>query len=275
MNKIACQYAIVRFAPFVETEEFANIGIVILSAKHGFFGFRLESKRYGRITRFFEGVDARFYRKTVANLKKEMQRVKDILQQQTNNQDFSQQLFSEITRTRETIIRFSDVRTVLTNQPEQQLEALFAYYVEHNFVTKKYQQALLENDVRQLLSNANMGDRFTREKIGDAAYRVAFPFVDKRENNVHKIIKPLYLKHNDSTHIYNHGAAWLFKIQQLTKKKQLQPERVLFTLSAPQADTGNRFDAYKEIEQGLMETRVRVVSFSQNNQQIIEFIQEK
>lgn len=39
MTRIACQYAIVRFAPFVETEEFANVGIIMIAPKQRFFGF--------------------------------------------------------------------------------------------------------------------------------------------------------------------------------------------------------------------------------------------
>jgi len=30
MKKFACQYAIVRFLPYLETGEFANVGIVML-----------------------------------------------------------------------------------------------------------------------------------------------------------------------------------------------------------------------------------------------------
>ena len=51
MNKVACQYAIVRFAPFVETGEFANVGIIMMAPKQRFFAFELELKRYKRITR--------------------------------------------------------------------------------------------------------------------------------------------------------------------------------------------------------------------------------
>ena len=52
MTKFACQYALLRFRPFAETGEFANVGIVLLAPEARFFGFRL-LKRYGRITQFF------------------------------------------------------------------------------------------------------------------------------------------------------------------------------------------------------------------------------
>lgn len=274
MNKIACQYAIVRFAPFIETGEFANVGIVMIAPKLHFFGFQLETKRYARITRFFDDIDANVYKKTLHNFKAEMDRINNTFQQETNNPSFINNIFNEITRTRETIIRFSKVRTVLTDNPKKQLNKLFAYYVERNFVTKQYQEALLEKDVRNLLCEADIEKHFSREKIGDDAYNVVFPFVDKRADT-EKVIKPLHLGHDDSTQIYNHGAAWVFKINQLKNKHYLQPENVLFTLSTPQINSGNRFDAYQEIKDNLIDTGAKVLAFNQDNEHILEFAQAK
>jgi len=56
MKKFACQYALLRFRPFVETGEFANVGVVMLAPEARFFGYRL-LKRYGRITQFFHQLD--------------------------------------------------------------------------------------------------------------------------------------------------------------------------------------------------------------------------
>ena len=172
MNKTACQYAIVRFAPFVETGEFANVGIIMMAPKQRYFGFELELKRFARITNFFEDVDAKLYKKTLHNLKDELDRVTNVFKAhgfdkrlKVNDLDFANGLFNEIVRTRETIVRFGEVRTVLTNDPEQKLKELFAFYVERNFVTKKYQEELLEHDVRKLLHQANVGDRFERERL--------------------------------------------------------------------------------------------------------------
>ena len=162
MNKVACQYAIVRFAPFVETGEFANVGIIMMAPKQRFFAFELELKRYGRITRFFEDVDAKLYRKTLYNLKAELERVGDVLKVhgfdkrfKTNDIDFANGLFKEVVRTRETIVRFGEIRTVLTDDPKAKVEELFAFYVGRNFVTKKYQEQLLESKVRKLLYQAD------------------------------------------------------------------------------------------------------------------------
>lgn len=61
MNKIPCQYAIVRFTPFVETGEFANVGIVLFAPRQKSLLFKLVTKRYARITGFFHELDAGVY----------------------------------------------------------------------------------------------------------------------------------------------------------------------------------------------------------------------
>lgn len=61
VNKFTCQYALRhRFCPFVETGEFANVGVVLLSPEGRFFGYKL-LKKYGRITQFFHQLDRKVY----------------------------------------------------------------------------------------------------------------------------------------------------------------------------------------------------------------------
>lgn len=275
MNKVACQYAIVRFAPFVETGEFANVGIIMMAPKQRFFAFELELKRYKRITHFFEDVDAKLYKKTLYNLKDELDRVTGVLKThgfdkrlKMNDIDFASGLFKEIVRTRETIVRFGNTRTVLTDDPNKKLKELFAFYIERNFVTKKYQEELLESDVRKLLYRANVGERFEREKLGDDSYHVTFPFVRHEANELVKVIKPLHLGHTEPTKIYDHGAAWIHRINRL-KGKYLEPNRVLFTLAGPDND-GRRLDAYHDIEKELKATGVRITE-SDNSDEITRF----
>lgn len=266
MKKIVCQYAIVRFAPFVETGEFANVGIVMISPEQRYFGFELELKRYARITRFFEDVDAQLYKKTLYNLREELERIANLLKThgfdrrlKQNDVDFARRLFTELVRPRETIARFGEVRSVLTEDPGEKLKELFAFYVERNFVTKKYQEALLESDIRKLLYRIHVGELFEKARVGGETYHVNFPFVQYEEGRPHKIIKPLHLAHAEPTRIYEHGDAWIRRINRL-KDKYLEPDRVLFTLAGPDKDE-NRLRAYSDIEQELQTIGVKTVSY--------------
>ena len=51
---IPCRYAILRFLPYVETGEFANVGVVLMSTAGRYFGFRLLGRRVARVTHFFD-----------------------------------------------------------------------------------------------------------------------------------------------------------------------------------------------------------------------------
>lgn len=277
MNKIACQYAIVRFAPFVETGEFANVGIVMMAPKQRYFGFELELKRFARITHFFNDIDAKLYKKALNNLKDELERVNDVFNAHEfdnrlkhNDADFAHALFHEVTRKREAIVRFGNVRTVLTDAPDKKLKELFAFYIERNFITRKYQEELLERNMRKFLIQINVGDRFDKEKIGDDNYHATFPFVRHENNQRIKIIKPLHLGHNEPTKIYEHGAAWIYRINKL-KNKFFDPQQVLFTLAGPEAEQDkNRLDAYLDIQNELQRTGIRIADYD-NKDEISQF----
>ncbi|MFP3758365.1 DUF3037 domain-containing protein, partial [Cupriavidus sp. SIMBA_020] len=60
--KHACRYALVRFMPYPETGEFANVGVVVMSPTARFFGYKLLD-RVGRITAFFDELDVTVYKR--------------------------------------------------------------------------------------------------------------------------------------------------------------------------------------------------------------------
>jgi len=266
MKMTACQYAIVRFAPFVETGEFANVGIVLLAPEQGYFGYRLELRRHGRITQFFEDVDARLYKGTLNRLKEELQRIQVLARgqgaapQSVDGAGQARQLFLELVRPRETIVRFSRVRTVLAEDPDKKLQELFAFYVQRNFVTRSYQEALLEKGIRRLLHDLQVDRFFEKARIGDERYHVNFPFVRQKDGRPDRIIKPLYLAHDEPTRIYEHGDAWIRRIDRL-KGRFLDPEKVLFTLGAPE-EGASRLDAFRDIERELQGTGALTVPCS-------------
>lgn len=276
MNKITCQYAIVRFAPFIETGEFANVGIVLIADKKQFFGFQLEEKKYTRITHFFDKLEAKVYLTAIKNIQKELERVADVLNQHgfakrndTNDVNFAHGLFNEIIRPRETIIKFGKMRTVLTDDPEKTLKELFGYYVQRDFVDKEYQEALLVKGVRKLLVDANAAKRFKQAKIGNDIYHANFPFVEKNTDDNIKIIKPLYLGHDDPCKLYDHGATWMNKITRL-RELNLLDGNVLFTVQGPRGNN-NQMDAFNDITSTLRKNDVDVVAFDKK-QQIIDFV---
>lgn len=276
MNKLACQYALLRFRPFVETGEFANVGVVLLCPEGRFFGYKL-LKKYGRITQFFHQLDGKVYLSGKALFVEELERF--TLHVRRNALDgrkkvidvaLAVDLFAELTRTRDAMLQFDERRVVLADDPKAKLNELFDHYVERDFVTKAYQERLLENSVRRMLFQADnrIGTQYSQEKIGTADFVVNFPFVRKSNQVVDRIIKPLYLAQEDSTRVLNHGGLWVDKVRRLRKRNAL-PKDVLFPLDAPKPES-KAFRAYEEIRQELVDAGVEV-AMANDVQRILAF----
>lgn len=263
MKKFACQYALLRFRPFVETGEFANVGIVMMAPEARFFGFRL-LKRYGRITQFFHQLDRKVYLEGRELFKEELDRFTGELRRlaldgRKTQPDIllARNLFTELVRPREAMLQFAEQRVVLADNPKEKLVQLFDHYIERNFVTKEYKERLLESTVRKLLFRGQMGTQYRPEKIGTPDFAVNFPFVLMADGKAQRIIKPLYLAQGDTTKILNHGGQWVDKVRRLRKRNAL-PKDVLFPVTAPQTDT-KAYDAFTEIRDDLVTIDVQVV----------------
>lgn len=274
MKKFACQYALLRFRPFVETGEFANVGIVLMAPEARFFGFRL-LKRYGRITQFFHQLDRKVYLDGRELFKDELERFTGDLRRlaldgRKTQPDLmlARNLFTELVRPREAMLQFADQRLVLADDPKVKLSQLFDHYVERNFVTKEYQERLLENNVRRMLFRAQVGTEYRREKIGSTDFAVNFPFVHMQDGKAQRIIKPLHLAQGDTTKILTHGGQWVDKVRRLRKRNAL-PTDVLFPVTVPAANT-KPYEAFQEIRDELLEARVRVVP-ANDESQILQF----
>lgn len=262
MNKTLCQYALLRFRPFVETGEFANVGIVLMAPEKRFFGYRLLT-RYGRVTQFFNELDRKVYLNARALFKEELDRFTAELRRaaldgrkSVADVDLANNLFGELTRPREAILQFDDPRLALAEDPKAKLQELFEHYVERNFVTKEYQERLLESSVRKMLFRAKIGNEYQRQKIGGADFAVNFPFVHMDEEKATRIIKPLFLAQPDTTRLLTHGGQWVDKIRRLRKRNAL-PENVLFPVTAPAQGT-RQFAAFEEIQAELAEQEVQI-----------------
>lgn len=276
MNKTGCLYSIIRFAPFVETGEFANVGIVMMAPEQRFFGFKIMGLRHSRVTRFFDQLDAKVFRATMKTVREELDRAAALLRQhgfdkrlKTNDVEFAKHLLAEMIRPRETVIKFSEARMVLVEDPRSRLEELYGHYVERDFVTREYQEGVLERGVRQWLWQARISERFTRLDVGNDEYHVPFPFVEKHGDIAIKAIKPLNLAQPQASKILDHGGQWLFRVNSLKKRGQL-PKKVLFAVGPPPAGGTPQMRAYDEIVDSLKGTGVDVLPYSEKAA-ILEF----
>lgn len=275
MKKFACQYALLRFRPFVETGEFANVGVVLMAPEARFFGFRL-LKKYGRITQFFHQLDRKVYLNGRALFQEELDRFAGELRRlaldgrkREADLTLARNLFAELVRQREAMLQFDEQRIALADDPKAKLDALYDHYVERNFVTKEYQERLLESTVRKLLFRAKVGADYQQHKVGNDDFAVNFPFVAMAEGRAERVIKPLYLAQGDSTKLINHGGLWVDKVRRLRKRNAL-PEDVLFPVTAPTPNS-RQYEAFEEIREDLLGAKVQVVPANDENL-ILQFV---
>lgn len=264
--KTACHYAIVRFMPFVETGEFANVGIVLFAPDTRYFGFKLLIDRQSRITNFFEQMEPKVFKAAMRTFREELERIDRMLKHMERKPALA--VWGEIVKPRETILRLSDSRLVLADDAAAKLQELYAYYVERNFVTREYQEAILDKGVRGWLKSAGLLSRFHPARVGNDEYHAQFPFVAGPDGTPEKAIKPLFLGQPESSRIIDHGLQWVGRINAL-KKRRLLPREVLFAVEGPDDDTA-RGHAKREMMADLEATGVIVTPYS-NSTAVIDF----
>lgn len=217
MNKFACRYALIQLLPYSETGEFANIGIVLVCPQTGQWLYKLETQKYKRYTDFFNGLDHRIYRNAVVAIEAELQRLQRLTENTSPEQ--LQNIFDFTMHPREAIIRFSEPRGRLTDNPTQEIEKLFEHYVEFGFLRNESPEQKLVKRIQNLVKTFELAVPFKEEHIGDPnLFSVPLPLVQMINQQPVKAIKPLYLGQPKINDILNHGEQWVTKLKRLRNR---------------------------------------------------------
>ncbi|MFP3709840.1 DUF3037 domain-containing protein [Paraburkholderia sp. SIMBA_009] len=260
--KHACRYALVRFMPYPETGEFANVGVVVMSPTARFFGYKLLD-RVGRITAFFDELDVTVYKRARDTFRNELFRIGQMIERafigavNGPSAEFVNFAFDELSRPREAIIYADTPRGAIVADPRIALEEYFDYYVGRSFATPVYQERMVEQRVRGILKAVDLQKAYQTRVLGlDIQARVPFVKVDETDRAV-RLIKPLDLDRSDPTRLYDHGWEWLGKIKKLRRDKQLYGD-ALFVVRPPES----RFDAsaavYADVKSELERADIQV-----------------
>ena len=261
MKKYACQYNILRFTPFIETEEFANIGIAVYCPSTGKLEFRLANTRFARITQFFEGLDATLYKNVILRMKSELSDLKRVLADNPNS-DIGRALFAETMRTKGSVLKFSDVRVIMADDLEIKADDLYQHYVGRNFVTKKYREQDMVKNVRDNLKLFKL-DKFYRQlKLNDGITDVTLPLVHTETGKPTSVIKPIAFDQNIRANIVEHADLWLMKINRLAKNGAVEPSNLLVTLDPPNTNDRKVRDYIKGFENELTNIGVKTAPYS-------------
>lgn len=255
-KSVPCNYAVVRFLPYPEAGEFVNVGVVVHSPTTGFFDFQLlRAPRVSRVRGFFPELQIDLYKDALKNCATELTRMRNEVgicgktaEQIAIDPMLGVALFRELVRARETVIRFSNAGTAMVHRPEDFLQELYERYVMRMFAKEvEYQEEIMQQRVAATLKQHRLITRFREARVGDEDYHVTFPFVfEPRIGRFERAIKPLNLGHHESTKIIEHGEAWLTRIRRLRRINKA-PEKMLFTIHAPERGAASRRAACDEI----------------------------
>ncbi len=271
MKQVACRYAVVQFTPYTETGEFANVGVVLMCPQTGYFDFKLQTRKYKRITDFFAELPRNVYLRAMQGIAAELRRIAKMLEADrvVGRQDFMREVFEGMVHPREAIVRFSRPRVVLTDDPAGELVAKFDHYVDRSFATPEYVEHEIGRRIKSLLGTLDLAQPFRAERVGDDEVYVKFPLVQKRGADFAKIIKPFNLNQDEPMGIYDHGGAWLQRVQRL-RKRNLLPHDVLFAVRGPAQSDLKRYTAFQEVCSELRGEDVLMVDEAAQ-ERIVEF----
>ncbi|MDH2433428.1 DUF3037 domain-containing protein [Pokkaliibacter sp. MBI-7] len=231
MIKLACQYKIVRFQPYAETEEFANVGVVLFCPATGDICFRLAS-RLSRVTDFFSEMDRTFFAATLKAAQAELNRLSALISSKSPCE--RQQLFDYLTEEKEALVRFSDVRLVMAKDIRQKLDELFGHYVQRDFVNRKYREEEMNTKLRQCFRQLEGARKFSKSTVSDGFVEVSIPFVHRtRNDHIEAAIKPLAFDQQSLTKVVEHGDQWLNRAERVIKAHAIDPTRWLFAVEPP------------------------------------------
>lgn len=266
MKKTAFRYAVLRFMPYPETGEFANIGVIAAAPRENKFTFYIEKKRTRRLTNFFSNLDARMYKAAIADYEAELVAIADLVDR---NKLKAIDAFERLVQPRSTVFQFNNAGAMLADSFELGVERLFDDQVNHVFAASSTYIRELNGRIRSCLNELSLIQPFKRGVLEKAGYKVGFDFLqqDQQTNEALKVIKPFYVDSQDPGAIYDFGDNWRMKLIRL-KEFQLLPNDILFPVVEP-SGSDLIFDAW-EVVKGDLQNYGEVIS-ANNVEEIKKF----
>jgi len=223
--KVAMKYAVLRFMPYPETGEFANVGILCASSKLNKIEYRLAVKPPKRIGQFFNHLDKSVYKTALSALDNELALIKANVERGLVS---SADAFALLTKPKATILGFDTPRTCLADGLLSLVETAYDDLVEHEFARNDSYEVILNRRVKQFIGSLELATPFVRKTLKKGDWGVQFDLVQhSSETDVNKIIKPLFFDFSDEKKCIDHIDAWNSKFRRLDRYKLLPKDRLI------------------------------------------------
>ncbi|MHA4835070.1 DUF3037 domain-containing protein [Sphingopyxis sp. MSC1_008] len=268
MNTIY-HYSIIRFQPFADLGEFANIGILALDVANQGLGFRLARKRFRRLREFFGDDAYRAYATAIEYLRIELAHLAAGDGFWSNWEP--KRAFSHLTRRHESSIVFGEVRNLMSSDSvDEVVDELFGRLVMRQ--RQEGHDLDLIRDIRhELIANGIRSFRAIR--MDDPVVPVTFPLAHR--NGDLKAIHPLVFTQKTPLAVFDHGNLWKRRLKYLLEHRKIGERSILLAVEPPQDNNGSSIQsAYDEAMTELASLPFETVSAEVGgrvNQRIIEF----
>lgn len=230
-----CLYSIVRYSPYPETEEFANVGVVVCAPKENFFDFMITNRNDSRVRRFFH--DDCIFPLAKDAFFRELGFAKNTALEISGAQSLSQ-FFHYFTAKRESIFHFSQARVVLSNNPGEEMKKIYDRYVNHSDYTKARREEVLAKELKRSFDRIDaLRNMFKNQTINGTFAKFSMPLVAKRSDVISRAIKPLAFEQSEPGKMMEHGDTWVMRVTRAAEEKLLQVKDVLFTIEEPLSPT--------------------------------------
>lgn len=264
--KSVYHFHIIRFMPFAQTGEFANIGVLMYSPKTGFFDYKLAPSRFRRVTEFFKEMDKTLYPYANERITLELDRIKDFRPDRLTLNYF----IKELIRPRDGLLQFSTERSIYTDAPEQALEKEFALNVGRSFATREHVEQKMTTELRAILNNKVLGGvKYKTEKLEAGYLEFELPLVATVGVNK-KVIKPLAFNQATALAANDHANTWIGRIKKLIQSKALKGNDILFALKPPISNNDALSDVYDDTLREIHRLSVHTSTYT-DKEAILEF----
>jgi len=255
------RYSIIRFRPFAETGEFANIGVIVTEIGTGRSAFRLAAKRFGRVKHFFDDLAYDSYRYANGFIRKELERVvKELPLLRSNSDDYYQ---ADFIKERESSVIFSKPRIIKSHEDlEEVTDSLYGRYIGRNFAASENVEAALTRDLRANLKERGI-THFKSLRLDDEVVPVILPLA-YRSDHIYAI-KPMAFSQKTPLSVFDHGASWKNRFEYLLDKNKLISGSVLLALEPPMANDSAFQEAYHLVRNELDQLPFDIVVADHSN----------
>ncbi|PKH20607.1 hypothetical protein BI292_03305 [Pseudomonas sp. 43NM1] len=246
--KYTCLYSIVRFAPFAETEEFANVGIVLSAPAIGRMEYRLARKNLKRVNHFFECNT--LFAKAMEIAQNELDSVRLMTAEAQELQIVNH--FRFLTEPKESMIRFSPMRSILVDNFDKTLATLFSRYIERQSIERDRCEEVMVRDIRTMFLEASIRSFRDETLIGDLT-KLHLPLVHRADTVA--AIKPLAFDQSEPSAILDHCDQWLMKFVRAEQEGIIRLTNVLIPVSAPAENESARHRKAVQIAKASIQER--------------------